>query len=71
MVVNGPISNRNATGSRDAGDILISTALESADTGMNQHTDLQRENFMDAFIHIHKYFNMTVTEMLSILLVLS
>ncbi|KAK4820051.1 hypothetical protein QYF61_017897 [Mycteria americana] len=57
MVINVPISNRNTMDSRDAGDILISTALESADMGMNQCTDLQRENFMDAFIHIHKYFN--------------
>jgi len=70
MVVGVPISNRNATASRDAGRIPISTTLGSADMGMNQCTDLQRENFMDAFIHIHKYFNIMVTEMLSIFLVL-
>lgn len=71
MVINVPISNHYATDSWDAGGILISTALESADMGMNQCTDLQREKFMDAFIHIHKYFNIMVTEMLSIFLVLS
>lgn len=51
--------------------ILISTTPESAVTGTNQCTEIQRENFMDAFIHIHKYFNIMVTEMLSIFLVLS
>ena len=71
MVVSVLISNHNTTDSWDAGGIMISTALESADMGMNQYTELQRENFMDAFIHIHKYFNIMVTEMLSIFLVLS
>lgn len=64
-----PISKSTTTGSGDVGGILVCTALPSADTGMNQGTDLQREDFMDAFIHIHKYFNTMVTEMLSIFLV--
>lgn len=71
MAISAPISNRNTTDSQGVGDTLISTALGSAELGMNQCTDLQRENFMDAFIHIHKYFNIMVTEILSIFLVLS
>lgn len=53
----------------EARGILISTALQHNDAGMDRSAGPQRGNLMDAFIHIHKYFNIMVTEMLSMFLV--